>query len=143
MRPATSKLLKVTLLKVTLFIFGVLIVNLVLNLYTHHNVTERGVDGKIKVSKIDGIFGYTEIEKKGKTIEVNEFGEFLSYRYYEDKNGDGKVDMIHISESIGCQNNKDMFLYRNKHYNEFKSEFDKADEDLKKQLVRFKDKLRR
>ncbi|MBS3092071.1 hypothetical protein J4466_01485 [Candidatus Pacearchaeota archaeon] len=114
------------------------------NFYTHHNISYENGNKKV-VEKADGILAYTtlEIDRSDESIDVTR-RDFLNWRSYEDKNGDGNVDWVY--RTLGnplIRGSHSRSFYRDKDLTQFPVVFEEADKDFRKQMERFKQYINR
>ena len=114
------------------------------NFYFHHNVNYEE-DGKKVFQKVDGIFDYTELNiNEGGSVDVIRHS-LVNYRSYTDKDGDEIVDRVFHGSNLfvrGSGSHSRMFL-RDEHLEQYPQVFEKADQDFREQMKRFKPYINR
>lgn len=114
-----------------------------INYYTKHNVVEE-YEGGVKASKMDGMWGHTDIDYvDGKIRTVNRFSFWGTTRDYQDTDGDGVVDRVHLMPGnlFSRGGRMDRVYYLDEHLDQYPEVFTKAQNDVDEQDTRFKDLL--
>lgn len=107
------------------------------NFYFHHNVNYEE-DGKRVFQKADGIFAHTELEiNEDGSVEMNRYS-FGNNRFYTDKDGDGKVDRVFQGSNLFARGSHSRAFYRDEHLEQYPQVFERADQDFRQQMKRFK-----
>jgi hypothetical protein len=114
----------------------------VINLYFHHNVKYQ-TDEKTVLQKMDGIVDWTQvtIDKDG-PVHVNR-RHLLNWRDYTDKDNDGEVDRIYLGDNPFVRGSHSKSYYREEDLAKYPQVFQRADEDFRKQIKRFKPHINR
>ena len=114
------------------------------NFYQHQNVNyEIVMEGKKVFQKVDGIFGYTE-------LEINKDGSVIISKYsfengisYTDEDGDGNVDRIIQLSNLFVRGSYSNIFSRDKNLKQYPNVFQDADRDFRQQMQRFKPYMNR
>ncbi len=113
-----------------------------INFYLHHNVNYEE-DGKRIFQKADGIFDYTELEiNEDDSIDISRYS-FGNTRFYTDEDGDEKVDRIFKASHPFVRGSHSRAFYRDKHLEQYPQIFERADQDFREQMKRFKPYINR
>ena len=113
-----------------------------INFYAHHNINYE-VDGKRVFQKADGIFAHTELEiNEDGSVEMDRYS-FGNTRFYTDKEGDGKVDRVFQGSNPFARGSHSRAFHRDKHLEQYPQVFERADQDFRQQMKRFKPYINR
>lgn len=108
------------------------------NFYFHHN-TNYEVDDKKVFQKADGIFAHTKVEiNEGGSVKIARYSPIGTTRFYDDEDGDGIVDRIFRCSNLFDRGSYNRTFYRDRHLKQHPSVFQKADQDFRQQIKRFK-----
>ena len=115
-----------------------------MNLYLNHNVRSES-STRISIKRADGICSATQTTKSGDVYtEVSRFSLLGSTTFYTDKDGDGKVDRIHVFPGIFSRLPKrgdfrinDRVYDRERDLKDNVLIFEEADRDFQSQTERF------
>lgn len=109
------------------------------NFYSHHNVNYEEYGQRV-YQKADGItaYDYTSlvINEDG-SVEIDRYS-LRNYRFYTDKDGDGKVDRVFQGDNLFGRGSYSRVFRRDKHLEQYPEVFERADQDFRQQMKRFR-----